>query len=249
MSYPNSTSCGEIGKILHIVLNNVLPYKTNGTFIEVGANDGMTGSFTYNLAGLGWHGINFEPIPRLYELCCANHLNHKNVINLQIAIGDKEETLDIYDANTLSTIDVETYNNYKTVPEFQNSCINNDKYAVSVKKLDNILKEYNIEKIDLLIIDVEGFEENVLNGFTINNYNPPIIIIEIGDQYQDFIKNNNIKEKFKRLREYFKNNHYSLLVNDVVDNVYIQNDIFKNISASFINEIRNFIKYPQYIDK
>ena len=31
MSYPHSTSCGEIGKILHIILNNILEYKTDGT--------------------------------------------------------------------------------------------------------------------------------------------------------------------------------------------------------------------------
>ena len=63
MSYPKSTSCGNIGLILHIVLDNVLPYKTDGTFVEVGANDGMTGSFTYNLAKIGWHGLYFEPVP------------------------------------------------------------------------------------------------------------------------------------------------------------------------------------------
>ena len=43
MGFPPSTSCGEIGKILHIILDNVLPYKTDGLFIEVGANDGKTG--------------------------------------------------------------------------------------------------------------------------------------------------------------------------------------------------------------
>lgn len=79
MSYPQSSSSGEIGKILHIILNYILPYKMNGTFIEIGANDGKTGSFTYNLARMGWHGLNFEPIPRLYNLCCENHHNNKNV--------------------------------------------------------------------------------------------------------------------------------------------------------------------------
>lgn len=36
MSYPNSTSCGEIGKILHIILNNVLPFKNNGFLLKLG---------------------------------------------------------------------------------------------------------------------------------------------------------------------------------------------------------------------
>jgi len=250
MSYPNSTSCGEIGKILHIVLNNILPYKTNGMFIEIGANDGKTGSFTYNLASLGWYGINFEPVPRLYEHCCTNHLNHKNVINLQIALGAENGEANIIDANTLSTMDNDTISLYKNVDQFKGYFQNNNNiHKVLVKKLDHVLEEYKINFIDLIVLDVEGFEENVLTGFSIQNYNPSIIIIEIGDQHPDFINNKTVMDKYKRLREYFKNNHYSLLVNDVVDNIYIHNDIFKNIDNSFIDEIKGFIKIPQYIDK
>ena len=59
--YPTSTSCGEIGLILHGIMDNVIEYTKEGTFIEVGANDGKTGSFTYNLAAIGWTGINIEP--------------------------------------------------------------------------------------------------------------------------------------------------------------------------------------------
>ena len=105
MSYPCSTSCGEIGKILHIILNNVLPFKNNGFFIEIGANDGKTGSFTYNLAEIGWYGINFEPVPRIYNLCCKNHKHHKNVKNLNLALGASKGEVNILDAGTLSTID------------------------------------------------------------------------------------------------------------------------------------------------
>ena len=50
--YQPTTSCGQIGLILHKIYHKFLGYKTNGTFIEVGANDGKTGSFTYNLAKL-----------------------------------------------------------------------------------------------------------------------------------------------------------------------------------------------------
>ena len=88
MTYLPSTSCGEIGKILHIIYNKIMPYKTDGLFIEIGANDGKTGSFTYNLGKIGWYGINIEPIPRLYNLCCNNHKDHKNVKNYNLALGE-----------------------------------------------------------------------------------------------------------------------------------------------------------------
>ena len=66
--YEPTTSCGEIGLILHEILYKILNYKTNGLFIEVGANDGYIGSFTYNLAKIGWKGIYLYYLYYLYYL-------------------------------------------------------------------------------------------------------------------------------------------------------------------------------------
>jgi len=243
MPYPCSTSCGEIGLILHIILDNVIEYKEDGVFVEVGANDGKTGSFTYNLAKIGWTGVNIEPVPRLYKECVENHREHKNVINLNCGIGEKNEELEIYDAGTLSTMDEETYVNYKTVGEFKNMCKENEKHLVKVRIMDEVLKEEKIKNLDLLVIDVEGYEEKVLSGFSIEDYTPKIIIIEIGDQYEDFIKNEKIREKFRRLRSYLKRHNYSLLVNDVV-----RNNIYSELNNNFKIGIRKLVKYSQFDD-
>ena len=248
MPYPCSTSCGEIGLILHIILDNVIEYKEDGVFVEVGANDGKTGSFTYNLAKIGWTGVNIEPVPRLYKECVENHREHKNVINLNCGIGEKNEELEIYDAGTLSTMDEETYVNYKTVGEFKNMCKENEKHLVTVRIMDEVLKEEKIKNLDLLVIDVEGYDEKVLSGFSIEDYTPKIIIIEIGDQYEDFIKNEKIREKFRRLRSYLKRHNYSLLVNDVVDNVYVRNNIYSELNNNFKIGIRKLVKYSQFDD-
>ena len=52
--------------------------------------------------------------------------------------------------------------------------------------------------------------------------------------------------KYKFLRDYFKNNNYTLLVNDIVDNVYIHNDIFKHLNKDFINGIKKLVRFPQF---
>tara|TARA_Y100000741_G_C18223077_1_gene546734 strand:- start:500 stop:1252 length:753 start_codon:yes stop_codon:yes gene_type:complete len=250
MSYPLSTSCGEIGKILHIILNNVLPLKTNGVFIEIGANDGKTGSFTYNLARYGWSGINIEPVTRIYNLCCENHKNHTNVKNLNIAIGSSRGEIEIVDAGTLSTIDKDVIDVYSKTPQFASIFKKNNKIQkVKVDTLDNVLNDNNISSIDLLVLDVEGYEENVLKCFSIEKFNPIIFIIEIGDQHPDFVNNPVMMNKYKILREYFKTNNYTLLVNDIVDNVYIHNDVYNELNTDFIKEIRKLVKFPQFVDK
>lgn len=250
MSYPRSTSCGEIGNVLHIILNNILPFKENGVFIEVGANDGKTGSFTYNLGKIGWTGINFEPVPRLYNLCCNNHKDHANVQNLNVALGECEGEVEIIDADTLSTIDKDVINIYSKTPQFASAFNGNESFhKVKLNTLNNILDESSITNIDLLVLDVEGYEENVLKGFSIEQYNPSIFIIEIGDQHPDFVNNKVMMNKYKFLRNYFKTNNYTLLVNDIVDNVYIHNYIYNELNRDFIREIKKLVKFPQFVDK
>jgi FkbM family methyltransferase len=247
MSYPPSTSCGEIGLILHHILNNILPFKTDGTFVEVGANDGKTGSFTYNLASIGWNGLNFEPVPRLYEKCCMNHSNHTNVKSFQIGIGESSCETTIIDADTLSTIDTDTMNTYSHTPQFASYFTNNNQYhTIKIERLDTMLEQNNITNIDLLVLDVEGYEENVLKGFTIDKYLPKIFIIEIPDQYEYFINNPKMMNRYTSLRRYFKEHNYVLLVNDIVDNVYVHMDTYKTLNKDFVLNIKKLVNYPQY---
>ena len=246
MHYPVSTSSGEIGFILNTILDNVLEYKTDGIFVEVGANDGKTGSFTYNLAKLGWYGVNIEPIPSLYKQCIQNHSNHKHVINIHCAVGDKEEITTIYDAGTLSTIDKETFQNYQKGDSFKNMCNEKNTLQTHVRLLDHVLEEQHIHNIDLFVLDVEGYEEKVLSGFTIENYKPKIIIIEISDQHPEFTNNSVLMKRFSRLRTYFNEKKYTLLVNDIVDNVYVRNDIYENLDLNFKNNVKKKIKFSQY---
>ena len=142
--YPKSTSCGKIGCILHHILNHTLPFKTNGTFVEVGANDGKTGSFTYNLAKIGWQGLNFEPVPRLYKLCCHNHKDHKNVKNFPIGLGEKPMETTIIDAGTVSTIDTDVINTYSKIPQFSKFFKDNSSHRIKIEKLDSILEQNKI---------------------------------------------------------------------------------------------------------
>ena len=246
MNYPPTTSYGEIGNILPIILNKILSFKTNGTFVEVGANDGKTGSFTYNLANIGWTGYYCEPIPRLIHACKMNHVNNKNVHIMPYGCGEKEETLQILDADTLSSIDDITINHVKHLNWAKHCFKNNQKINIEIKKLDSILEINNIINIDLLVLDVEGFEENVLNGFTIEKYMPTIFIIEIGDMHQDFLHNNVLMDKFKRLRKYFEEKNYVLLINDIVDNIYLPKAIYDQLNQEFISNIKKRIKHKQY---
>jgi FkbM family methyltransferase len=223
--YKPTTSCGEIGLVLHKIYQNVLGYKKDGVFVEVGANDGKTGSFTYNLAKLGWKGIYCEPIPKIYNLCVENHKQHLNTICLNVGCGSKEEEVVITVANTLSTIDSEMLELYKNTNWAKSTLRNSYTTKVKIKKLDSLLEDNKIEpNFDVFILDVEGYEEEVLKGFSLDYYKPKIIVIEIPDQHPDFIHSQQFLEKCSRIRRVLSTN-YKLVIKDIVDNVYIRNDL------------------------
>ena len=50
-----------------LILAKLFRYKSNGFFIDVGANDPVILNNTYLFYKLGWTGLNFEPIPELAE--------------------------------------------------------------------------------------------------------------------------------------------------------------------------------------
>ena len=245
--YSPTTSCGEIGKILHQIYQAFLGYKTNGTFVEVGANDGKTGSFTYKLAELGWSGLYCEPVPHLFEKCRHNHIQHKNIQCLNIAAGESKGTSKIYYGDTLSTMSENTHELYLQTDWTQSHFIENKTFTIHVDTLDAILQQQEQtipEKFDILVIDVEGYEESVLKGFTLDKYLPKLIIIEIPDQHESFIGNQKEMEKYKRIRDIIENK-YTFFVNDVVDNVYVSKDLVSSNFKQMQDYFRSFIQFKQ----
>lgn len=57
---------------------------------------------------------------------------------------------------------------------------NTKKIAVNVRKLDTILAAHypEVEEIDIVSVDVEGWELTVMRGLTFEKYRPKVVILE-----------------------------------------------------------------------
>lgn len=157
-----------------------LGYKTDGYFVEVGAYDGEYVSNTSGLADIGWHGLYIEPVEQYYKACLKRHHNN-SVQVLQCAAGSKEEEIEIYVGGPLSSMSEETiacFQNFDWAKGFHEG----QKEKVMQYKLDSILA---INKapiaFDILSVDVEGYELNVFNGFSVDKWRPKMIIVELHD--------------------------------------------------------------------
>ncbi len=169
------------------VLSNIV--SSNDCFVDVGANIGFVSILA---KALGANDINcFEADPRVLESLKINCCDKEYTIN-PFGLGDKntKAILNISDAhNQGSTLEAKIKNKFKDI--FQN----NEQVEIDLKRLDDVLAD---KKIDILKIDVEGFELNVLKGAIKNfaNHVPRFVYIEI---YEDLFK-----EIHKYLGQYYK---------------------------------------------
>ena len=59
-----------------ILVNLIFKNKKNGTFLDIGAHDGIRFSNSYGFSLLGWKGICVEAHPDYYNICNNNRKNN-----------------------------------------------------------------------------------------------------------------------------------------------------------------------------
>ena len=177
-----------------LFINYFFQQKKKGLYIDIGCNLPKSRSITYLLYKKGWNGIKVDISPRSIKL---NEFIRPKDINLNISVGKNEALIDayiFYDNCSMNTVD-------KKFKEYTKKSVNKDPSILKLKqlRLNTILQNNMIDKIDYLNIDVEGHEYEVISGFNIKKYLPELVSIEIHDKncpptnnkiYKYFIKNN-----------------------------------------------------------
>lgn len=158
-----------------MILKKIFAEKDKGFYIDVGAFHPFLYSNTQLLYEKGWKGINIEPTPGRINLFKRVR---KRDINLEYAIGNRKRTLDfqMFTKPALNTFDK------KRAQVISNSKQSQLKKTVRIqtRRLDDILNHHLSEHqhIDLLNIDVEGFELQVLKSNDWKKFKPDIILVE-----------------------------------------------------------------------
>lgn len=127
------------------------------TIFDVGANYGQTALY-YAENFPNSKIYSFEPIEKPYKKLVKETKHLKNVFCFPNAFGDTNDTIEIslFDENQ-SQLNSLKHNN-------TNLNSNAVKEQITVKTLDSFLQEQDIQTIDLLKIDTEGYEIEVLKG-------------------------------------------------------------------------------------
>lgn len=176
-------------------IKNIINYKQNGYYVDVGAHDGIKLSNTYYLEkNLNWTGICIEANEDLHQKLCVNRPNSINVNQLIYSQSD----LELHFEMALNKEIVEGNDMLSRISNDEINAINHDYFTEQfiqsktikqkTKTLTDVLDAANAPNtIDYCSIDIEGAELACLEGIRFDKYKFLFITIEHG--YREYFKN------------------------------------------------------------
>ena len=149
-----------------------------GFYLDVGAGDPLLDSVTAGLYKRGWHGINLEPgLKNFRKLERAR----KRDVNLRVAAGDKRRMAkfvfspNLHESSADSLVASDLIKKTGSWSE-----------SVQVDTLDSILETWSKgTSVDLIKIDVEGYEVDVLRGLNLLRWKPKLVLVELVNGHVD----------------------------------------------------------------
>jgi len=151
--------------------------KKGGIFVDIGSNIGLFSLIASKIVGKNGRVYSFEPTPETFIRFKQNiKLNNiRNICPYNLAVSNKSGMRDFL----VSHDGYDAWNSFGKPSAGEEI----EKIKVNTITFDEFMNQNNIGKIDLIKIDVEGWELNVLNGGQnyFNKSNSAAILIEFGD--------------------------------------------------------------------
>jgi FkbM family methyltransferase len=186
LTYDVDPSCQVPGAKLIEIYDRYFSDKIDGTYVEVGAFDGVTHGHTSPLAQLGWRGLCIEAHPEFAERCRKNHAGRDVTVEV-CAIGATEGEATLYVAHHEGgAVSSTQWTNATRIYGLDKSRA----IQTPMHRLDGILEKHGIAPgFEVLTIDVEEAELEVLAGFSVNKWLPRVVFIETHEKDPDGIRN------------------------------------------------------------
>jgi FkbM family methyltransferase len=169
--------------------------KKGMTCLDIGANIGYYVLLENKLVGEEGKIIAIEPSPENFEYLQKNIKlqNTQSIQAFNIAVGNTEGKIKFLVYENAS-------NSGMVIPDGEEQKWPGEVIEVPIIKVDSLLQEKNITKIDFLRMDVEGYEFHIFEGMqeTLNQHKP-IIHIEV---HKSIMGDETTKKWFKMMQKF-----------------------------------------------
>jgi FkbM family methyltransferase len=143
----------------------------NGVFVDVGAYDWQDGSNTYRLEQeLGWSGLAIDAAPDYAE---GYRLNRPRTTFISAFVDDEDGR-----PRTIYLGDLAQEASSDKALGWRRPLQRREVHGLSAR-LDSILAQQQIARMDFLSMDIELAEPGALRGFSIQRYRPRLVCIEM----------------------------------------------------------------------
>jgi FkbM family methyltransferase len=168
--------------------------KEGDVVMDIGTNIGETLLNFAKLTGSKGYVYGFEPDEQNYKNAIKNVSlnNFKNVHVFKYGLSDKKETVKLY---------VVDPNNRGMNRILQQANDETESYTViETVTLDGLVKENKIDRVDVMKLDIEGYEMHALRGASeLLKKMKPLLFVEVG--YAKLLKNNSSPNELMKFLE------------------------------------------------
>ncbi len=156
-------------------------------FVQIGAFDGRRFDPLFAwVRAQRWRGLLVEPQPRFFAELVENYRGQEGLEFRRVAVGVRNETRPFYtvadapgvprDAGMIASFDRETLLSHRQfIPDLDSHLRSEDIECVA---LNDLLAEADADHIDLLQIDVEGYDHELIRVLDFERFAPSIVRFE-----------------------------------------------------------------------
>lgn len=194
------------------IIDSFSRMKKDVYFIQVGANDSIFADpiRTFIIRD-GWSGILVEPLKHIFDRLVENYKGQESLIFENVAISDKDEIRKLWYLEKTDDSMPEWYEGLgsflpEVVLKSSKKIPNIEKYMtkeqVKCVTLEALIKKNNVRKIDVFVVDTEGYDFHIIKQIDFEKFKPSIILYE----------NKHLKDEEKRLcKKHLRKNGYKLI--------------------------------------
>jgi FkbM family methyltransferase len=161
-------------------------------FVEIGSNDGEQHDHLRPfIVSSRWSGIMVEPVPYVFERLRANYGDLDRVTLENAAIADRDGRMPFYHLAQAGDEDLERLPSWydgigsfsreavlghaRHIPDIDERLVET---SVPCLAFDSLLERHGVERVDLLLIDTEGYDWEILRGLDLRRHRPRMVVFE-----------------------------------------------------------------------
>jgi FkbM family methyltransferase len=161
-------------------------------FIEIGANDGeQLDPLAPYVRTLPWSGILVEPAPYIFERLRRNHAENERIALERAAIAESDGWQPFYCVvevddpvrqglpewyDSIGSFDRTTILGHgNEIPDIEDRLVRID---VPCMTFESLCRKHDVTRLDLLLIDAEGYDWNIIRSIDLSIRHPRLLIYE-----------------------------------------------------------------------